>query len=383
MPPRFFRLPRRELFFSAWAMNDKETNETQPDTAEPPSEAAEDSAVEAPAESAGSCGAAEVLDDLENVPAGEDGTPEADGEAVPEAAGEAGEGAVEQDPVELDLLASVLEAVLFTSQKPVTVQEFQNFLKGAANANPENPGAVALGKLRAALIVRALERLRASIESAGRSFELSESAAGYQLVTRSNFAPWLRQMFPENRQAKLSTPALETLAIIAYRQPITRADIEAVRGVAVDGVMQTLVDRGLVKIAGRAEIPGRPLLYETTQHFMEHFGIRDIAELPNAGELRAMPLPKAPVPEPKTKKPDDAAVDAPVETSVTDSEAPAEQTEGEHGSEKDAEAAGVSELESMEEEEGGGAVDEAAASGVASAFSESNEFQDESRRTDP
>jgi segregation and condensation protein B len=91
----------------------------------------------------------------------------------------------------------------------------------------------------------------------------------------------------------LSAPALETLAIIAYRQPITRADVEAVRGVNIDGVLQTLMERGLVKIAGRAEIPGRPLLYETTQFFLDHFGLRSLDELPNAEELRRRNLPVA------------------------------------------------------------------------------------------
>ena len=86
---------------------------------------------------------------------------------------------------------------------------------------------------------------------------------------------------------------METLAIIAYRQPITRADIEAIRGVAVDGVLQTLLDRGLVKISGRAEVPGRPLLYETTQYFMDHFGLRNLDELPNVIELRKVRLPVA------------------------------------------------------------------------------------------
>jgi segregation and condensation protein B len=86
---------------------------------------------------------------------------------------------------------------------------------------------------------------------------------------------------------------LETLAIVAYRQPITRADVEAVRGVAVDGVLQSLMERGLVKIAGRAEVPGRPLLYETTEFFLEHFGLRDLDELPNAEELRRRYLPSA------------------------------------------------------------------------------------------
>jgi segregation and condensation protein B len=134
------------------------------------------------------------------------------------------------------------------------------------------------------------------------------------LVTKADFAPWLRQLFPENRQARLSAPAMETLAIIAYRQPITRADIEAVRGVAVDGVMQTLLDRNLVRIAGRSEIAGRPLLYETSQFFMEHFGLKDLDDLPNASELRKIPLPKA-------EPPKETPAETPTETTA---EAPAE-----------------------------------------------------------
>jgi segregation and condensation protein B len=107
---------------------------------------------------------------------------------------------------------------------------------------------------------------------------------------------------------------METLAIIAYRQPITRADIEAVRGVAVDGVMQTLLDRNLVRIAGRSEIAGRPLLYETSQFFMEHFGLKDLDDLPNASELRKIPLPKAEPPkETPAEAPAEPAAEAPAE----------------------------------------------------------------------
>jgi len=103
----------------------------------------------------------------------------------------------------------------------------------------------------------------------------------------------VRQLFPGPKPARLSPPALETLAIIAYRQPITRADVEAVRGVTVEGVLQNLMERGLVKISGRAELPGRPLLYETTQFLLEHFGLRHLDELPNAEELRTRYLPTA------------------------------------------------------------------------------------------
>ena len=126
-----------------------------------------------------------------------------------------------------------------------------------------------------------------------RAFQLVEKAEGWQLATDPGFAQWVRQLFPAPKPARLSAPALETLAIIAYRQPITRADVEAVRGVNIDGVLQTLMERGLVKIAGRAEIPGRPLLYETTQFFLDHFGLRNLDELPNAEELRKRYLPVA------------------------------------------------------------------------------------------
>ena len=154
---------------------------------------------------------------------------------------------------------------------------------------------VALSRLKEPDLRAALNELEADCRDPSRVYELRETASGWQLVTKAGFAPWLRQLFPEFRSARLSSPALETLAIIAYRQPITRADIEAVRGVAVDGVVQTLLDRGLIKIAGRAEVPGRPLLYETTQHFMDHFGLRNLDELPNSAELRRMHLPAAAV----------------------------------------------------------------------------------------
>ena len=114
------------------------------------------------------------------------------------------------------------------------------------------------------------------------------------MVSHPDCAGWVRKLFPGPKPARLSPPALETLAIIAYRQPITRADVEAVRGVTVEGVLQNLMERGLVKIGGRAELPGRPLLYETTEFFLEHFGLRNLDELPNAEELRTRYLPVAP-----------------------------------------------------------------------------------------
>jgi segregation and condensation protein B len=203
-------------------------------------------------------------------------------------------------PEPLFPLPRIIESILFASQKPVSAKELTAFLKGAAEAAKENPAIACFAKTNRAQLDDAIQQLEQEYAASGRSFEIRESAAGWQLVTKADFAPWLRQLFPENRQARLSAPAMETLAIIAYRQPITRADIEAVRGVAVDGVMQTLLDRNLVRIAGRAEIAGRPLLYETTQHFMEHFGLKNLDDLPNATELRRIPLPTATPPPAET-----------------------------------------------------------------------------------
>ena len=193
-------------------------------------------------------------------------------------------------------LHRIVESLLFASQKPISAKELASIFKGAAEAAKDNPSIACYAKVNRDQLQDAIQQLDKEYAETGRSFEVRESAAGWQLVTKADFSPWLRQLFPENRQARMSAPAMETLAIIAYRQPITRADLEAVRGVAVDGVMQTILDRGLIRIAGRSDIPGRPLLYETTQHFMEHFGLKTLDDLPNASELRKIPLPKAEAP---------------------------------------------------------------------------------------
>ena len=127
----------------------------------------------------------------------------------------------------------------------------------------------------------------------GRAFTIVERPGGWRLCASPEFADWSSGLFPERKPSRLSPPALETLSIIAYRQPITKANIEAVRGVSVDGMMQKLMDRSLIKIVGRAELPGRPLLYGTTDAFLEHFGVKTVDDLPNADELRRVELPTA------------------------------------------------------------------------------------------
>jgi segregation and condensation protein B len=189
-------------------------------------------------------------------------------------------------------LTRLTEALLFSAQKPLSVHELMEAIKGARAEDELSPNEFM--RVREAEVAAAIEQLKIEYIEQERAFQLNEKAEGWQLVTEPKYANWVRQLFPAPKPARLSAPALETLAIIAYRQPITRADVEAVRGVNIDGVLQTLMERGLVKIAGRAEIPGRPLLYETTQFFLDHFGLRNLDELPNVEELRTRHLPKAP-----------------------------------------------------------------------------------------
>ena len=188
-------------------------------------------------------------------------------------------------------LNQVIEALVFSAQKPLSTRELVSAIKGAGDTDELMPNEFA--RVKDAEVAAALEQLKIEYAEQNRAFQLVEKAEGWQLVSDPAYAPWVRQLFPAAKPARLTPPSLETLAIVAYRQPITRADVEAVRGVAVDGVLQSLMERGLVKIGGRAEVPGRPLLYETTQFFLEHFGLRDLDELPNAEELRRRYLPLA------------------------------------------------------------------------------------------
>ena len=200
-------------------------------------------------------------------------------------------------------LKAVVEALLFSSQKPLTPKEILQVIRLGTEYIGEEEAAD-LAKVTEGTVQETLLELASEYGKLGRSFQLVEQVSGWQLSTRPDYQIWVRQLFPELRPTRLSPPALETLAIVAYRQPITKGDIEAIRGVTVDGVMQKLLDLGLVKIAGRAEIPGRPLLYETTLHFMEHCGLRNLNELPNASELRSLALPTAKVSaEPQSDKP--------------------------------------------------------------------------------
>jgi segregation and condensation protein B len=189
-------------------------------------------------------------------------------------------------------LKAIIEAVLFNSQKPLSPKELRDVLAQTAE-NSEEPLAKSFKKVKDEELTPVLEALAQEHEAAARTFRLVCVAGAWQFVSQPEFAPWIKTLVGEkNRPGRLSQPALETLAIIAYRQPLTRAEIEQIRGVAVDGVMQTLLERGIVEQTGRAEVVGRPALYGTTPAFLEYFGLRGLDDLPAADELRKIPVKK-------------------------------------------------------------------------------------------
>jgi len=190
-------------------------------------------------------------------------------------------------------LKFILEAVLFSAQKPLSLKELRDVFAAAVEHAEGDETVRALKKVKESELASALEQLAKDHEDARRSYRLACVAGSWQFVTEPEYAPWLKALVGHKlRPPRLSQPALETLAIIAYRQPLTRAEMEQVRGVSVDGVMQTLVERGLVEQLGRAEVVGRPMTYGTTALFLEYFGLRSLEDLPAADELRRVVVEK-------------------------------------------------------------------------------------------
>jgi segregation and condensation protein B len=170
----------------------------------------------------------------------------------------------------------VVEALLFASDTPLEAERIREVLDLADAAE-----------------ARALvEELRERYVAADRVLTIVEVGGGYRMVTRPEIAPWLLRLARSRTRQRLSRPALETLAIIAYRQPVSRPEIDAVRGVNSEGVLDSLLERRLVRMAGRKDAPGRPFLYETTREFLVAFGLRDVGDLPRVeGELSVPELP--------------------------------------------------------------------------------------------
>jgi segregation and condensation protein B len=176
-------------------------------------------------------------------------------------------------------LAQLLEAALFCAARPLTVEEL-------AVLDPD---------AGAAEVRVALEQLREHYDFNQHGVELAELAGGYQLVTRPAFAAAIERAQFSTRAPKLTAATLETLAVIAYRQPVGRIEIEEIRGVSAGGVLRSLQERGLIEVVGRSEALGRPLLYGTTPLFLELLGLRDLSELPKTEELTVALRPHRPI----------------------------------------------------------------------------------------
>jgi segregation and condensation protein B len=166
----------------------------------------------------------------------------------------------------------IVEALLFASDAPLSPDRLRDVV-----------GDVTDGEL-----AEIIESLRADYRESGRAFDIFQLEGGYQVLSRAEYAEWVEQLFVERRKAKLSRASLETLAIIAYKQPIVKTEIEMIRGVGADGVIRTLMERNLVTITGRAEGVGRPLLYGTTEQFLNYFGLNELTDLPKMEEIREL-----------------------------------------------------------------------------------------------
>lgn len=178
----------------------------------------------------------------------------------------------ERKDMEMEQLKQVVEVLIFASDIPITVEQIRNLVEEAKSEEIQN----------------AIEILNQEYRQTQRTFQIVRMGGGFQIVTHENFAPWVKKLFQGRLKTKLSQAALETLSVIAFRQPVSKTEIEAIRGVNCDGVIRTLLERKLITIGGRAQGPGRPLLYKTTPEFLQYFGINDISELPRPKEIEEL-----------------------------------------------------------------------------------------------
>ena len=181
----------------------------------------------------------------------------------------------ELEPVEMlgrDETRQAIGALLFASDRPLSIGRI----------------AEALGDIDPDIVANLMQELREDVDGRDLPFTLTEIAGGYQFVTKPPYAPYVRRLFQIKRSRQLSKAILETLAIIAYKQPVTRAEVESIRGVSVSYAFESLQEKRLIRVVGVAELPGRPKLYRTTDEFLIHFGLKTLRELPSIEELREM-----------------------------------------------------------------------------------------------
>lgn len=171
--------------------------------------------------------------------------------------------------MERDELKSIVENVLLAADQPVNVAELEKIFLNTAEKND---------------LQVILEELKEEYQS--RNLQILEVADGYQLCTRHEFNEWIRKFLKLDRSSRLSQPSLDTLSIIAYKQPLTRQEVDDIRGVDSSGVVKTLLEKKVIGPAGRKKVPGRPIMYRTTQKFLEYFGLKDLSDLPTLEDLK-------------------------------------------------------------------------------------------------
>ena len=188
---------------------------------------------------------------------------------------------------------AILEALLFATHAPATSRQLADAAGGGLDGRE---------------VRRLIEEMRQEYDAQGRAFQIEEVGGGFQLLTRPEYHKWVRNLLRSRGEERLSPSAIETLAIVAYKQPILRAEIEDIRGVGCGPLLRSLLEKGLVKIVGRKNVPGRPILYGTSKRFMLHFQLKSLKELPQLGEEPPrLPAEAKPTePESPAQDPDDS-----------------------------------------------------------------------------
>lgn len=172
----------------------------------------------------------------------------------------------------MDGIKAVIEALLFSSDKPILIEQIRSVFNDLESTQIRNM----------------LEELKSEYEKDNRGLRIVEIAGGFQMVTPPDFSSYLKKFYKQKHAERFSLASLETLSIIAYKQPVTRREIESIRGVNVDGVVKHLKDLGIIRISGRKHAPGRPFVYSTTREFLEYFGLRSIEELPKMEDFSSL-----------------------------------------------------------------------------------------------
>ena len=168
-----------------------------------------------------------------------------------------------------DNITAVVEALLFAAEQPVSLEQLRSLVPGSDTA----------------MLREAVSRLKQEYETGGRGVRVDEAAGGYRMTTAPELSGFVRRLYRQRRSDKLSRPAMETLAIIAYKQPVTRQEVQSLRSVNIDGVMKNLLEKNLIRISGKKDAPGRPFVFGTTRQFLEYFGLNSIEEMPKLDSI--------------------------------------------------------------------------------------------------